>query len=477
MINHPFFEDLRKNIREKNNEITPKRIKWIKSNPYFYSQLLKSLKFIIEPGAKILHIRSGIGYMLNELQPSLGVGVDDSFAQTGEAQKNYPHLKFLNQSPEQELPVNEVFDYVLISSIEDIVDIKAVLDSIKKNVDAHTRIVVTHYNYLWNPFVKLAEKLNMKIPQRFHNWITFNDLKNFLEVSGYDEVTNRSFILFPFNIPLISYLLNRFVARLPLFRLLTMMRVTVARLVPETSNEEYSVSIVIPCRNEAGNIEDAVKRIPKLGKHVEIIFGDDKSTDGTPDIVKEMMVKYPDKDIKLVPGPGVCKAYNVWSCFDKATCDILMILDADLTVVPEELPYFYEAIAKKRGEFINGSRLVYPMHNNAMPFFNAIGNKFFSMAFTYILDTPIKDTLCGTKVIWRKDFEKVKKLRGTWGVDDRWGDYELIFGAAKQHLKIIDLPVHYYERVYGETKMTNRVKNGMIMLRMCRAALMKFKFN
>ena len=255
-----------------------------------------------------------------------------------------------------------------------------------------------------------------------------------------------------------------------------MMRVSVARAIIQ-DNREYSVSIVIPCKNEAGNVEDAVRRIPKLGSHTEIIFGDDKSTDGTPDKVREMMAKYPDKDIRLVDSPGISKAENVWTCFDHAKGDILMILDADLTVVPEELPYFYEAISRRYGEFINGSRLVYPMHEEAMRLFNIVGNKFFSLAFSYILDTPIKDTLCGTKVMWREDFHKIKQLRGTWGIKDRWGDYELIFGAAKNHLKIVDLPVHYVERTYGETKMTNRIKNGMVMLRMCKAALLKIKFH
>lgn len=476
MIQHPYFDELRKKIRDKNDDITPQRIKWIEGNSYYYRQLLSNLKFIIDANSKVLHIRCSIGYVLNELNPALGVGVDDSPQQIEEAKKRYPHLQFIQQSAEEELPIDEKFDYVLISSVEDIVDLKAVLDSIKKNCSPATRIIILHYNFLWNPLVKLAEKLNMKLPQRFHNWITFNDLKTFLTHSGYDEVINRRFILSPFNIPLLGYLLNRFFARLPFFSLFTMMRLTVAR-IQFSSDEEYSVSVVIPCRNEAGNIEEAVKRIPKLGKHVEIIFGDDKSTDGTPDIVRKMIQKYPEKDIKLVNSPGICKAMNVWTCFDHATCDVLMILDADLTVVPEELPYFYEAIKKHRGEFINGSRLVYPMHNNAMPFFNTVGNKFFSLAFSYILDTPIKDTLCGTKVLFRKDFEKIKLLRGKWGVEDRWGDYELIFGAAKQHLKIIDLPVHYYERTYGETKMTGRVKNGLIMLKMCRAALMKIKFN
>jgi len=196
----------------------------------------------------------------------------------------------------------------------------------------------------------------------------------------------------------------------------------------------------------------------------------------SPDLVLEMAKKYPEKNIRLVASPGINKANNVWTCFDAAEKDVLMILDADLTVIPEELPYFYEAISKGYGEFINGSRLLYPMHDEAMRFFNVLGNKFFSLFFSYILDTKIKDTLCGTKVLYKSDFEKVKALRGTWGVDDRWGDYELIFGAAKTQLKLIDLPVHYMERTYGETKMTGRIKNGLVMLKMSIAALMKIKF-
>jgi 2-polyprenyl-3-methyl-5-hydroxy-6-metoxy-1,4-benzoquinol methylase len=474
MLRHPYLDELRRNITAKNDSITPKRIKWIRNNSYYYKRLLRALQFIIEPGSRVLHVRCGIGFILDKLQPSYGVGIDDSGRQIEEARQHYPHLNFLNQHPEA-LQIEEKFDYILITSVEDIVDIKAVLDGLRNCCAPHTRVVVVNYNYLWQPFVKLAEKVHIRIPQKLHNWISTTDVHNLLTLSNYDKVLTRRFILFPFNIPLLSYILNRFFARLPFFGYFTMMRLTVAR--PVFSPEgEYSVSIVIPCRNEAGNIEDAVKRIPQLGSHTEIIFGDDKSTDGTPDVVREMMKKYPEKDIKLVDSPGICKAMNVWTCFDAAKCDILMILDADLTVIPEELPYFYEAISNRYGEFINGSRLVYPMHKDAMKLFNVIGNKFFSIAFTYILDTRIKDTLCGTKVMWRSDYEHVKKLRGTWGINDRWGDYELIFGAAKRHLKIIDLPVHYVDRTYGETKMTGRIKNGLIMLKMCRAALMKIKF-
>jgi hypothetical protein len=474
MINHPFLNQLRSIIKSKNDSLAEKRIRWIKSNPYYYNQIIKSLKFIIEENSRILHIRCSTGYILNALKPKYGLGVDDSSLQIKEAEKNYPHLKFINQNAE-ELDLREKFDYILITSIEDTVDVKAVLDRLRNCCHNHTRIIIIYYNYLWNPLVKLAEYFRMKIPQKLHNWVSVEDINNMLVLSGFERIVNRKIILFPFNIPIISYILNRFIARLPFFRQFTLIRITVAR----TSVNEYnnpSVSIIIPCKNEAGNVEDAVKRIPAMGSHTEIIFCDDKSTDGTADKVQELIKAYPEKDIKLVYGPGICKSENVWTGFDAAKGDILMILDADLTVLPEELPYFYEAIIKNYGEFINGSRLVYPMHKEAMRFFNVVGNKFFSIVFSYILDTSIKDTLCGTKVLWKKDYERIKKLRGTWGLQDRWGDYELIFGAAKCNLKLIDLPVHYYERVYGETKMKNRIKNGWIMLKMSWHALLKIKF-
>jgi hypothetical protein len=473
MLRHPHLEKLRETISQKNDDITLKRKKWINQNKYYYRLLLKTLKFVIDENTRVLNIRSSIGYVLNELKPSFGLGIEGSGKQVEEASKNYPHLNF-EQKVADNLSVDGEFDYVLVSSIEDIVDIKGVLDAVKKNTHPRTRIVLTYYNYGWHWMVKLAEKLKLKLPQKVHNWVSPYDIDNFLTLSGYETIYHKKFILFPFNIPLISYLLNRFVARLPIFRHLCMMNITVARLKP--TRREPSVSIVIPCRNEAGNIEDAVMRIPQLTADQEIIFGDDKSTDGTPDIVLDMAKKFPEKNIRLVHSPGINKANNVWTCFDAAEKDVLMILDADLTVIPEELPYFYEAIANEYGEFINGSRLLYPMHDEAMRLFNVLGNKFFSMFFSYILDTKIKDTLCGTKVLYRSDFEKIKKLRGTWGVDDRWGDYELIFGAAKTHLKLIDLPVHYMERTYGETKMTGRIKNGLIMLKMSFAALMKIKF-
>jgi len=476
MIDHQFLNNLRNSIRVKNDNITSKRIVWIKRNKYYYRQLLRSLKFIIEENSKVLHIRSGIGYILNELNPAQGVGIEDSAEQVREAKLKYPHLTFYDQCVEN-IDIEGVFDYILITSIEDIVDIVSVLNSINKNIDHHTRIILISYNFLWQPFVSIAEALRLKIPQKLHNWISYNDKVNLLELGDCEVVSSKKLILFPFNIPGLSFILNRFFARLPLIRALNLIRITIARPLINEIIDDFSVSVIIPCKNEAGNVREAVTRIPEMGNHTEIIFCDDKSTDGTPDIVKECMKEFPDKDIILLDGPGINKAENVWVGFDAAKGDILMILDGDLTVLPEELIYFYNTIATRKGEYINGSRLVYPPHENAMRLFNVFGNKFFSLFFSFILDTNIKDTLCGTKVLWKRDYERLKKYRGTWGVNDRWGDYEIIFGASKCNLKFIDLPVHYYERQYGETKMTNRFKNGWNMLKMSLAALFKIKFH
>jgi glycosyltransferase involved in cell wall biosynthesis len=214
-----------------------------------------------------------------------------------------------------------------------------------------------------------------------------------------------------------------------------------------------------------------VERIPVMGKHTEIIFCDDKSTDGTGEEVRRMQKLYPERDIRLVEGPGICKAENVWAGFRAARGDALMILDADLSVMPEELPAFFGALASRRGEFVNGSRLVYPMQKGAMKFANMVGNKVFGLTFSFLLDQRIKDTLCGTKVLWREDWVRMEPNLGSWGIRDLWGDYELLFGASRLGLEIVEVPVRYQERIYGVTKMTKVLANGVRMMRICWHAL------
>jgi glycosyltransferase involved in cell wall biosynthesis len=297
-------------------------------------------------------------------------------------------------------------------------------------------------------------------------------------LSGFEWLKTYRTALLPKYVPLLSEFMNRVVAKFPLIGRLCMIEVLVARPVPKPVEiSSVAVSVIVPCKDERGNIESAVVRMPELGRSTEIIFCDDKSTDGTADEVRRMQQLYPERKIRLVPGPGICKSKNVWTGFEAATGDILMILDADLTVMPEELPYFLEAIARGGVEFVNGSRLVYPIPKAAMKNSNLVGNKVFGAIFSYLLGQRIKDTLCGTKVLWRSDWERIRPLVGTWGTEDRWGDYELLFGAAKLNLRILDQPVHYQERIYGVTKMTRVFKNGLIMLSMCVHGFKKLKIN
>jgi len=314
------------------------------------------------------------------------------------------------------------------------------------------------------------------VPRIEQNWLATSDIRNLMKLAGFEPLETHRIVLFPKYVPLLSTFLNRFCARLPLLNRLCMTQVVVARLVPPPlSTKDLSVSVIIPCKDEKGNVEAAVRRLPQLGSETEIIFCDDQSTDGTADEIMRVRASYPHKDIRLEKGPGICKSKNVWTGFDAATCDILMILDADLTTMPEELGYFLETIASGQAEFVNGSRLVYPVPKGAMNTANMLGNKFFSVAFTYLLGQRVKDTLCGTKVLWRSDWERIRPILMDWGMDDRWGDYELLFGAAKLNLKILDLPVHYQERIYGSTKMTKVFLNGLVMLRMCWNGFFKLK--
>lgn len=469
------IESRKRYIRESYEKIAGVREKWIVRNGYFYRKLGSFLKFIIEPGKSVLLFRSELGQLFEHINPSRAVGVDISGTMAALASKRHPGFRFVTEDPET-VKLDEKFDYIVFYSLGDIIDIQRAFQNAAECATDDTRVVVINYNYLWRPFIYLAEKAGWKVPQPTQNWLNVPVIENILNLAGYEVIKKYHQALLPFNIPVVSWFLNDIIGKLPFIKKLSFLQIIVARKVPERSGKRYSVSVVIPCRNEKGNVEDAVKRIPEMGSSTEIIFCDDRSTDGTAEEVQRVIKAYPHRDIRLVRGPGVCKAKNVWTGFDAARGDILMILDADLTVIPEELPYFYEAIAGGMGEFINGSRMIYPMQDQAMRTLNIIGNKFFSLCFSYLLGQRLTDTLCGTKVIWRRDWPRIKGLLGSWGIEDRWGDYELIFGAAKLHLKLVEVPVHYLERVYGETKMTKRFKNGAVMLRMCFAALKKFKF-
>lgn len=461
------LELLRDARRKHQDAMAGRRDRWVRSNRYYYGRLKRLLRFIVEPGKRVLDVRCETGHLLGSVEPSYGVGVEIGEAMVSQARRKHPELHFLQADPER-LSLNEKFDYILFNHIFDTVDILHALERIRVHCTEEARVLIFNYNHLWEPLLDFASRLGLRSPFVEPNWVSEYDVRGFLSLAGFRPIRTHRLFLWPKWIPLLSYVLNDLLGRLPGLRRLCMLQIIVARPVPEPKREEETtVSVVVPCRNEFGNVCPAVERIPAMGKHTEILFCDDKSTDGTRDEIERMQELYPEKDIKLVDGPGICKAENVWTGFRASQGDVLMILDGDLSVMPEELPVFFRALVSGRGEFVNGSRLVYPMRRHAMKMANMVGNKLFGLLFSFLLDQRIKDTLCGTKVIWRRDWERMEKNIGSWGLRDLWGDYELLFGASKLHLEIVELPVHYQERIFGVTKMTRVFSNGLRMLRIC----------
>src|SRR5216110_4072663 len=475
------LEQRRQRTRDHLAKIAPRREGWITNNKYYYELLVRLLRFLVEPQKRVLSVRCDTGNLLAAVRPSDGKGIDICAEMVEIAQQRNPSLNFAVAFPDKEefgqsFRRGEKFDYILFNDIGDTVDVLQAFRNLKPLCQRHTRVLVTTYNHLWEPLVTFAEWTGMKVPRTEQNWLSTADIRNLLKLAGFEALETHRIVLLPKYLPLVSGFLNRFCARLPFLTKLCITHVVVARVVPPAvALDDLTVSVVIPCKKEKENVEDAVRRIPPLAGRTEIIFCDDQSTDGTAEEVRRVQSCYPEKDIRLEQGPGICKSRNVWTGFDAAKGDILMILDADLTTIPEELPYFVDVIASGQAEFVNGSRLVYPVPKGAMTTANMLGNKFFSIAFTYLLGQPVKDTLCGTKVLWRSDWERIKPMLGRWGTEDRWGDYELLFGAAKLNLKILDLPVHYQERIYGSTKMTKVFRHGLVMLKMCWHGFLKLK--
>jgi len=396
------------------------------------------------------------------------------------AKQKYPSITFHTMNAEN-IILEEHFDYIIISNtIGYLEDIQKVLSELKKISHSHTKIIITYYNFLWQPFFSFGEFLGLRMKQPEQNWLSNADIKNLLYLSGFDTYKEGERLIFPFYIPIFSYFLNKYIAKMPFFRKLCITNYFLAKPLLEDSTSEwknkYSVSVIIPARNESGNIENAILRIPQMGKHTEIIFIEGNSTDDTWETIQKISEKYKNThDIKITQQNGKGKGDAVRKGYDIASGNILMILDADLTVPPEDLQKFYDAIASGKGDFINGSRLVYNMDKKAMQFLNLLGNKFFSIMFTWLLDQRFKDTLCGTKVLFKLDYEYLKAGREFFGEFDPFGDFDLIFGASKLNLKIVEIPIRYKQRTYGETNIS-RFKHGIILLRMCIFASKKIKF-
>ncbi len=450
------------------------RLLWKKKNRFYHKVLEKHYRFIVPEGSKVLELGCGTGELLNAVKPSVGVGVDFSEGMLAIAKNQFPHLHFVHADV-TEYCSSERFDYIILSDLlSSLWDIQSVLHNIQKLCHPRTKIIISNYNYIWEPVLRFVQSIGLKARQPLQNWLTTGDIRNLLELEDFQLVRIDRKLLFPKYIPVFNAIVNGFLANLPGINRMNLIQLITAR--PDINlKQDFSVSIVIPARNEMGNIENAIKRTPEFGAHQEFIFIEGNSSDNTYEEILRVKNAYPHKDIKIMKQTGKGKGNAVREAFNSASGEILMIMDADLTTPPEDMPKFYSALAENHGEFINGCRLVYPMEKQAMRLLNYMGNKFFGWLFTYLLGQRLKDTLCGTKVLFKKDYELIAKNRKYFGDFDPFGDFDLLFGAAKLNLKISEIIVRYRDREYGSTQIS-RFKHGWLLLKMSLFAARKIKF-
>lgn len=469
----------RHRVRELFDKLAPERAHWKRRNAYYYRKITEYFRFIVPEGSRVLEIGSGDGDLLAALKPSRGLGIEASPKFVEISKKSHPHLEFQEAFAEDfKLIPNETFDFIILSDLVGYVDdLQSVLQNLQQACHPSTRILIHCFSYLWEPVLKAgaALKFNMK-QEATQNWLSIPDLENLVQISGFEKVKTMRKLIFPIYIPLISGFMNRIVANLPLVRRLCLSQFIIARPIPKNEASAPSVSIVVAVRNEKGNIRELVARTPSFPGGSEIIFVDGRSTDNTPEEIQKAAMEYPEKNVRLYRQEEASgKGGAVRIGFEKAKGELLIILDGDISVAPEDMTKFYELLRMRTGEFMNGNRMVYPMEKQAMRTLNILGNKFFSIAFTYLLDQRIKDTLCGTKAIYKSDYEKLAANRAFFGEFDPFGDFDLLFGAAKLNLKIVEVPVRYYDRHYGVTKI-KRFQHGLLLLGMCFIAARKIKF-
>ncbi|MBS0185395.1 MAG: glycosyltransferase [Proteobacteria bacterium] len=436
-------------------------------------------RFLVPKGLKILDLGAGNGDLLASLSPALGVGVDLSPDLVAYAKKKHPSLTFFEADVEEGLSClkDQIFDIIILSdTIGFLNDIQNTLESLQKFCSSETRIIISYYSKYWEPILKCAEFLKLKKPTIEQNYLVTGDIEHLLNLSGFDVIKKEYRQLLPQRFLGIGSFVNKYIGTIPGIRRLCVRTYIIARLKPKPQKQISlpSVSVVIPCRNELGNIEPALLRLPKFARAMEIIFIEGHSKDKTWEEILRVQAQYKNWTIKAYQQTGKGKGDAMRLGFEKASGDIVMILDGDLTTPPEDMPKFYKALVSGDGEFVNGTRLIYPMENQAMQFLNFLANKTFSWIFTYLLAQRFTDTLCGTKVLWKRDYEKISRNRSYFGNFDPFGDFDLIFGASKLNLKVIEIPIRYRARDYGSTQIS-RFSHGWLLLRMVLLAYRKFK--
>ena len=435
-----------------------KRLKFLKKKIYLFNEISNFINNCIDSTKNIFVFCAGNSILAKNIKSKkiYVKEIDEKY------QINYnDNIEYINDDTET---IISNCDTILISDIEHQLNPTASLLNLSNLIKDDTKLIILSRNLVWMVLIKFL-KFFFNFSPKKNNFLPSSYLENLYSSCNLEIVRNEKIIAFPIFIPYLTDFFNR-IFRLPLLNIFCLSSITILKKKNQKHyNENNSqVSFIIPCKNEENNINLFEKEILNSDPSNEYLFGDDSSTDSTNIEIDKLSKKLIHNKIKKYSGPGICKSENVYKGIELSDGDIIVIYDADLTVSFKDIELSLEILKKTNADFINCTRMIYPQKDGAMKFLNFIGNSFFAGLFSVLFKKKITDTLCGTKIFYKKDWNKIKKDVSNWGMKDLWGDFDLLIVAYKNNLKIIEVPVTYYERKNNDTKMTSLITNTLRML-------------
>lgn len=462
--NPEYYIEKTKFFYEKN---TQKKIEFIKNNKFFYNQISKYLNNILNNSESVFMYCCGNSIIKNKIKSDI-VAIQDI---------DKIFMSDSNYNSNKEIKINE-YKTIVIADIEHQKNPIKNLENLHQNIDDECKIIVISKSLIWSIFIKIYKLLFKDSFTSNYNFLPFNYIKNIIDINNFEIIRNEKAIVLPINIPIISNFLNK-IFRLPILNFFCMLNFTVIKkkIIKKDKIFKKKISVIIPCKNEEENIKLISNQFCNLGYKTEFIFGNDKSEDNTVKEIKKIHTFDDRIEIKLYEGPGICKADNVFKGIDECTGDIVLIYDADSTVTFDDIKIALNTLQETNADFINCTRMIYPQQKGAMKFFNFFGNIFFAYLFSSLFNQKITDTLCGTKIFYKKNWSKIKSTKNLSNIKDHWGDYDLLIGAYNNNLKIREVPVKYRERTAGETKMTSVFQQGLRMFKLLIFYYFKIRVN
>jgi len=436
--------------------------------PYYHRAVRDFFELVVPPGQDVLLAGYDGDWDLAALQPRRGVFLCTDPRGAGPT-------RFERYGGYDLRPITGTFDYIILkNALGSCPDIGAFLCELLRLCRPETRVIVYSYNYLWRPGLRLAEKLALKRRGGLQNWLSIRDLNNVLTTAGFQRTAVARWQICPFRLLGLGPLTNAVGKFLFFLDWLKLNQFQVFRPLPPAPLPDESVTVCLTCRDERDNIEPLVQAIPQLTPAQEILFVEGHSTDGTRAEIERVRQVYPEKNIRVIGQPGTGQGDAIRAGFSQARGNIIILLESDMTSPPENVRYVYEALRRRHAEFLEGSRFIYPLALNAMPLANQLGNGSFAYFFSWLFGGHLTDVLSGIKAVRKADFEKIRARWNEWGIDDPFGDFELLFGAVRLGLLCAEQAIHYRPRPYGQTK-TRVWYHGYILAKMALNAFWRFR--